>query len=41
MDVMKPLKPIVTISLHPNCLSQNIFLKRVWGQLQVKNQVLG
>ena len=30
---MKPLTPIVTISLHPDCLSQNIFLKRIWGQL--------
>ena len=29
MDLMKPLTPIVTISYHPNCLSQNIFLKRV------------
>ena len=30
---MKPLTPIVTISLHPDCLSQNNFLKRIWGKL--------
>ena len=37
MEVMKPLTPKVTVTLHPYWLLQNIFLKRVWGQLGNQN----